>query len=205
MFLQCQGIPIIEYWRLRGIAKKIRAGILPKGVDKETVFKALKVTRPKNAMEAFGILSAKVERAGRPGIFEDLGLVSVRKVTRIFVDLLVDALVTTVDSMPNSFHQHKQGSGSTAEASGDTALVLAQSGAQGGAGGTEAIHGATSNVFQTKGTITATTAYEIREHGVFNASTAGVLLDRSTVAAINVATDDVVTWTYDLTVNTETV
>jgi len=200
MLLQCKGKPILEYWKLRGIAKRVRAGELPKGVDKETVFEALKLTRPKNALEAFGLLSAKIDRAD--GSVEDVGLVSVKKVTRAFVDRLVDAMVTATTM--TGFHQHKQGSGSAAEASGDTALGVAQSGAQAGAGDTEAIHGATSNVFQTKGTITATTAYEIREHGVFNVSTGGVLLDRSIVTAINVATDDVVTWTYDLTVNTET-
>ena len=200
--LQCQGIPIMEYWKLRGIAKKIRNGILPKGVDKETVFKALSVTKPKNTLEAFGLLSAKIERANNKGIVEDLGLVSVKKVTLAFVERLVDAMVT--NTAMTGFHQHKQGSGSTAEASGDVALVLAQSGAQDGAGDTEAIHGASSNIFQSKGTITAATAYEIREHGIFNVSTGGVLLDRSIVTAINVNTDDVVTWTYDLTVNTET-
>lgn len=190
----------MEYWRLRGIAKKVRNGVIPKGVEKDVVFKALKLTRPKNALEAFGVLSAKVQRSN--GKTEDLGLVSVKKVTLAFVERLVDALVT--DTAMTGFHQHKQGAGSTAEASGDTALVSAQEGAQAGAGDTEAIHGATSNVFQTKGTITAGSAYEVREHGVFNVSTGGVLLDRSVVTAINVNTDDVVTWTYDLTVNTET-
>lgn len=195
------GISIMEFWKLRRIAKQVRAGIIPKGVDKDVIFKALKLTRPKNALEAFGFLSAKVERSAT-GEVEDLGLVSVKKVTLAFVEHLVDAMVT--NTAMTGFHQHKQGAGSTAEASGDTALVTQQVGAQAGAGDTEAIHGASSNIFQTKGTITAGSAYEIREHGIFNASTGGVLLDRSVVTAINVATDDVVTWTYDLTVNTET-
>ena len=201
MFLQCNGIPILEYWKLRGIAKKVRSGNLPKGADKETVFKALKITRPKGAAEIFGLLSAKVKRVGCDKLV-DVCRLSCKLVTRNFVDHLVDAMVTA--TAMTGFHQHKQGSGSAAEASGDSALGVAQSGAQGGAGDTEAIHGLTSNIFQTKGTITATTAYEIREHGVFNISTVGVLLDRSIVTAINVATDDVVTWTYDLTVNCET-
>ena len=192
---------ILERRQLRRIAKDVRSGKIPKGVDKERIFKALKLTRPKNALEAFGFLSAKVERANG-GLVEDLGLVSCRLVTRDFVDHLVDAMVT--NTAMTGFHQHKQGSGSTAEASGDSTLVTQQVGAQDGAGDTEAIHGATSNVFQSKGTITAGSAYEIREHGIFNISTGGVLLDRSLVDAINVATDDVVTWTYDLTINTET-
>jgi hypothetical protein len=36
---------------------------------------------------------------------------------------------------------------------------------------------------------------------VFNASTGGILLDRSVVTNIDLNTDDVVTWTYELTVN----
>jgi len=190
----------MEYWRLRQIAKQVRAGIVPKGVAKERIFEALKLTRPKNSLEMFGFLSAKVERTS--GEIEELGVVSVKKVTAAFAKRLVDALVTATTM--TGFHQHKQGSDSTAEASGDTALVTPQVGAQAGAGATEAIHGANSFIFQTKGTITAGSAYGIREHGVFNASTGGVLLDRSIVTAINVATDDIVTWTYELTVNTET-
>lgn len=200
--LQYQGKPIMEYWRLRGIAKQVRAGVLPKGVDKDTVFEALRLTRPKNALEMFGLLSAKIERAnGGPAV--DLGLVSVKKVTLAFAERLVDAMCTSGDVIDN-FNQHKQGSGSTAEASGDTALVAAQSGAQGVTGGAAVTHGASSVVYRTIGTITAGTAYEIREHGVFNASTGGVLLDRSIVTAIAVNTDDIVTWTYELTIATET-
>ena len=200
--LQYQGKSIMEYWRLRGIARKVRAGILPKGVDKDTIFEALKLTRPRNVMEMFGFLTAQIERAdGGPPT--DLGLVSVKKVTLAFANRLVDAMITSGDVLDN-FNQHKQGSGSAAEASGDSALGVAQSGAQGVTGGAAVTHGATSNIYRTIGTITATTAYEIREHGVFNASTGGILLDRSLVTAIAVNTDDVVTWTYELTVNTET-
>jgi len=192
----------MEYWRLRQIAKQVRAGILPKGVDKETIFDALKLTRPKNAMEMFGFLSAKVERANGDAAV-DLGLVSVKKVTLAFANRLVDAMTTSGDII-DDFNQHKQGAGSTAEASGDTALVTPQAGAQGATGGAAVTHGATSNIYRTIGTVTAGSAYEIREHGVFNASTGGILLDRSVVTAIAVNTDDVVTWTYELTVNTET-
>ena len=200
--LRIQNHPIMEYVRLRKIAKQVRGGVLPKGVDRETIFEALKLTRPKNAVEMFGFLSAKIEKSnGDPAV--DLGLVSVKKVTTAFSKRLVDAMVTSGDVIDN-FNQHKQGSGSTAEASGDTALVAGQSGAQGVTGGAAVTHGATSNIYRTIGTITAGTAYEIREHGVFNASTGGILLDRSIVTAIAVNTDDVVTWTYELTVNSET-
>lgn len=197
--LQYQGVPIMEYWRLRKIAKQVRSGILPKGADKETIFKALRLTRPKNAMEVFGFLSAKVERADG-SLSRDLGLVSCKKVTLAFAKRLVDAMVTSGDVIDN-FQYHKQGAGSAAESSGDTALGTQQVGAT---SGVREVGSTASNIYQVVGTITAGSAYGIREHGIFNASTGGILLDRSVVTNITVNTDDVVTWTYQLTVNTET-
>lgn len=200
--LRYQGKSVMEYFKLRKIAKQVRAGILPKDIDRDVIFEALKLTRPRNAVEMFGFLSAKIERQdGSPAT--DLGLVSVQKVTTAFAKRLVDAMATSGDVL-DDFNQHKQGAGSTAEASGDTALVTPQAGAQGVTGGAAVTHGATSNIYRTIGTITAGSAYGIREHGVFNASTGGILLDRSIVTAIAVNTDDVVTWTYELTVNSET-
>jgi hypothetical protein len=197
--LQYQGHSLMEYWKLRGIAKKVRAGIIPKDTSKEDVWEALRVTRPRNAAEIFGFLSAVVHNPDG-SIKKDYGLVSCREVTAAFAKRLVDAMCTSGDVIDN-FNQHKQGSGSTAETDTETALVAAQSGAQGVTGNAAATHGSSSQIYQTVGTITATTAYEIREHGVFNASTGGILLDRSVVTAIAVNTDDVVTWTYQLTVN----
>ena len=197
--LQYKAFKPIRNLRLRKIARQVRAGIVPKGVDRETVYEALKLTRPKNATEFFGLLSANVKRAN--GDFEDLGLVSVKSVSAAFCKYLVDAMCTSGEFM-NQFNQHKMGSGSTAASTGDTALVAAMSGAQAATGNAAATHGSSSIVYQTVGTVTATyggDGTEVREHGVFNASTLGTLLDRSTVAAIAVATDDVITWTYDLT------
>ena len=56
--LRCKGIPILEYWKLKKIARQVRWGTVPKGVDKETIWKALKLTAPSNATEMFGFLSA---------------------------------------------------------------------------------------------------------------------------------------------------
>ncbi len=199
LFSNCQ--TYIRNRRLKKIASQVREGLLPEGVDKETIFEALKKTRPKNSMEMFGFLSAKVERANG-GVVQDLGLVSCKKVTLAFAERLVDAMIETATDV-KGFNQHKQGAGSTAEASGDTVLVTPQVGAQGVGGLTAVTHGASSNIYKSIGTITAGSAYEIREHGIFAASTGGILLDRSVVTAIDVAQDDVVTWTYELTVNTE--
>jgi hypothetical protein len=167
-------------------------------VTKSEIWDALKQTKPRNVMEVFGFLSAQVQKTD--GTFKDYGLVSVREVTTNFAIRLVDAMLTSGDVIDN-FNQHKMGSGSTAETSGDSALISQQVGAQGATGNAAATHGSSSNVYRTIGTLTAGSAYGCREHGVFNASTGGIMLDRSLVTNIDLNTDDVVTWTYELTIN----
>jgi len=195
---RAQNLPFFKTWRLRKIAKQVRNGIVPAGVSKEEIWEALRATKPKNVMETFGFLSATVEKTD--GTIRDLGLVSVKEVTTAFAVHMVDCLMTSGDVIDN-FNQHKMGAGSTAETSSQTALVTAQAGAQAATGNAAATHGATSNIYRTVGTLTAGSAYGCREHGVFNASTGGTLLDRSLVTNIDLNTDDVVTWTYELTVN----
>jgi len=190
--------PGTKAWRQRKIAAQVRSGIVPAGVSKSEIWDALKATKPRNGAEMFGFLSAIVQKTD--GSTKDYGLVSVREVTTAFALRLADAMATSGDVIDN-FNQHKMGAGSTAETSADTALVTAQAGAQGATGNAAATHGATSNIYRTVGTLTAGSAYGCREHGVFNASTGGILLDRSVVTNIDLNTDDVVTWTYELTVN----
>ena len=195
--LQYLSRSIIDYWRLRGIARKVRSGQIPKGVPEEKIWEALRVTKPKNIVEVFGALYAKVFNPDGT-LREDRGLVSVKSVTINFAKQLVDALVSSGASatLP-MFVYHKQGAGSTAEADSHTALIVQQVGATSGS----STHGTNSQIYQTVGTITAGSAYGCREHGIFGASTGGVLLDRSLVTAIDLNTDDVITWTYNLTVN----
>lgn len=188
----------LEYWKMRKVAAEVRSGRVPKGVDSDFVLRAMRATKPKNVMECLGCLYAKVERPD--GTVKDYGLVSVREVTSAFAAHLADCFTTSGDVLDN-FNQHKMGAGSTAETSSQTALVTAQAGAQGGTGNAAATHGATSNIYRTVGTLTAGSAYGCREHGVFNASTLGTMLDRSVVTNIDLNTDDVVTWTYELTIN----
>jgi len=196
--LRYKGIPILEYWKLKRIAATVRAGKVPEGVDGEEILRAMKLTKPKNVMEVLGCLYAKVQR--KDGTYKDYGLVSVKEVTAAFANHLVGALTASGDVI-DDFNQHKMGAGSTAETDTQTALVTAQAGAQGATGNAAATHGATSNIYRTVGTLTAGSAYGCREHGVFNASTGGTMLDRSVVTNIELNTDDVVTWTYELTVS----
>ena len=188
----------MEYRKFKKIAAEVRAGRIPEGVTKSEIWDALKATKPSNPMEVFGFLSAKVKRTD--GTFKDYGLVSVREVTTNFAVHLVDAMLTSGDVIDN-FNQHKMGAGSTAETSADSALITQQVGAQGATGNAACTHGATSNIYRSIGTLTAGSAYGCREHGIFNASTGGCMLDRSVVTNIDLNTDDVVTWTYELTVN----
>lgn len=188
-------------YRLRKLAKQVRKGIVPKGVDQADVFEALRITRPKSALEMFGLVQARVKR--KDGTIEDMGLVGVKKVTLEFAELLADAFCSSgASALLDDFTSHEMGAGSTAEASGDQALVDAEDGRNIGT----QTHGATSNLFATTATITATSTYEVREHGVFNqtSTTNDYLLDRSLVTGFNVTTDDTVEWTYTLTINSET-
>jgi len=138
-------------------------------------------------------LFAKVIRAN--GDIEDLGLISTKLVTTAFVEFLVDNLVAEVAAF-GDFKFHGMGTGSTAEAIGDTTLVTAvetrDTGSQ--------LEGASANIYRSVGTVTATSARAVREHGLFNIVTGGILMDRSVFAEINLATDDAIQFTYELTV-----
>jgi hypothetical protein len=185
----------IKLWR---IAKQVRDGKVPKGVDEETIFKALKMTRPKNVMEAFGFLKCRVfDKHGK--LKQDCGLVGVRQVTVEFVEYLADAMTDSSQPMDH-FNAHAMGSGSTAEADTQTALVTQEDGREVGS----QTHGATSNIYRSVATIVATGAYEACEHGIFDTTGAAddVMLDRTIVASPpTLAVDDEVEWTYDLTIS----
>jgi len=197
--LSAKHFPILKTWRQRKIAKQVRHGILPAGVSKEEIWEALKVTKPRNVMEVLGFLSAVVHNPDG-SLKQDYGLVSCKVVTDAFAKRLVDALLASANTM-SQFTYHKMGAGSTSQTKTQTTLVTQQVGAQTGTDGvTAATHGATSDIYRTIGTLTAGSAYVCCEHGVFNASTGGVMLDRSTVTNIDLSIDDIVTWTYELTV-----
>lgn len=138
-----------------------------------------------------GRLYAEVIRAD--GSRRRFGLVSTRVVTTAGVNYLVDALQGTVE--PENLKYHGMGTGNTAEAVGDTALVTE---VETRATGTTT-EGASANIYRTVGTITATASRAIVEHGVFSASSSGTLLDRSVFSVINLANGDSIQFTYELT------
>ncbi|GIH07418.1 hypothetical protein Rhe02_54850 [Rhizocola hellebori] len=132
----------------------------------------------------------------------DLGLASMRVVTTAGVNFLVDALQGSVE--PEILRYHGVGTGSNAEASGDTALqtesttILTVDSTRATGSLTE---GASANIFRSVGTISFDGSGAIVEHGLFSqaATGGGTLLDRSVFSAINVVSGDSLVVTFDLT------
>lgn len=147
-----------------------------------------------------GRLYATVIRAD--GRIEHLGLVSTKLVTDAGVAYLVDDWDGGANVIDN-FNYHGCGTGTTAEAAGDTALVTESTTALNPdstrATGTKSQPSA--NVMRTVGTVTFDGAAAITEHGVFSqaATGGGTLLDRSVFSAINVTSGDSIQFTYSLT------
>ena len=126
-------------------------------------------------------------------VVADLGLVSTKVVTTAGVGYIVDAFQNSVEL--ENMKYHGSGTGTGSEASADTALgTEVESRATG-----TTTEGASANIYRTVGTVAYTATRAITEHGVFSASTSGVLLDRSVFSAINVISGDSIQFTYELT------
>lgn len=126
-------------------------------------------------------------------LIEDRGLVSDRVITDDFAKYYIDCLHGGESGIAN-FKYHDSGTGTTAEDETDEGLenptgVARIEGSQG--------EGATRVIYRTVAIITYDAAYEITEWGLFNALTNGIMMDRAVVAAITVATNYQVEWTYD--------
>lgn len=123
----------------------------------------------------------------------DCGLISTKVVTTAGVGAIVDAFQNSFEL--ENFKYHAAGTGTTAEAAGDTAIETeVESRATG-----STTEGASANIYKTVGTVSFTASRAVTEHGVFSASSAGTLLDRSVFSAINVVNGDAIEFTYELT------
>jgi len=131
----------------------------------------------------------------RGGEVEDLGVVSRKCVTTAFVNLLVDALKDTTGLNFDQFKYHDSGTGTGDEAVGNTGLGTPCAEARDTGTQTE---GATANIYKSVATHTYADAFAITEHGLFNVSTVGVLMDRSKFAAVNVVSGDKIEFSYTL-------
>lgn len=129
------------------------------------------------------------------GVRTDLGIVSRRVVTNNGVGYLVDALQNLTE--PENLNWHDCGTGTNAEAAGDSALQTAYGGARSSGTQTEPA----SNQYRTTATISFSGTFAITEHGLFSANAAGTLFDRSVFTAINVVSGDSIQFQYTLTIN----
>lgn len=134
-------------------------------------------------------------KIARDGTKTHYGVVSKRLVTRAFVKRLAAQMAVDF-SAADEWKWHASGTGSSAEANTETALVTEVETREAGTQA-DVSAGATGN-YRTVATHTYGAAFSIREHGIFNASSAGTMLDRSLFAAITVGTGDSIEFTYDL-------
>lgn len=143
-------------------------------------------------------------RARIDGQWINYGVVCRRVVTNAGVAYIVDDWDGGANIIDN-LNYHGVGTGGTAEAVGDTALVTESTTALNPdstrATGTKSQPAA--NQMQTVGTVTFDASAAITEHGIFSqaATGGGTLLDRSLFSAINVASGDSIQFTYTLTLN----
>ena len=137
---------------------------------------------------------------GRCLAIEDYGVTSRKVVTTAGVGFLVDAWQNILEL--ETMKYHGLGTGATAEAAADTALVTELT-TQYSPDNTRATgsltEGASANIFRTVGTNTLDAAATIAEHGLFSATTAGTLWDRSLTGSIALGANDSLQVTYDCT------
>lgn len=132
----------------------------------------------------------------------DLGLAGLRVVTDVGVGYIVDAFQNTTELENMKFHGF--GTGSNAEAAANTALhteLTTQYVSDVRPTGTTT-EGASANIYRTVATLSPDSGgtINVTEHGIFSASTGGVLLDKTLFTAVPiVASADSLQATYDLT------
>lgn len=149
----------------------------------------------------YGALYGQITRAN--GDVVNLGLISLRVVTNAGVEFLVDAFQNLTELEILKFHGF--GTGSTAEAAGQTALVTeltTQYPTDNTRPTGSTTEGAAANIYRTVGSISPDAAVAITEHGLFSQAAApgGIMLDRSVFAVNNIGIGDTFQVTYDFTI-----
>lgn len=152
-------------------------------------------------MTAVGSLDVVLIKATGERIY--YGTVGYRVITSAGVAFLVDAWQNTTEV--ENLKYHGCGTGTTAEASGDTALVTESTTALNPdstrATGTQTETSA--NVLKSAGTVTFDASAAITEHGLFSqaATGGGTLWDRTVFSAINVVSGDSIAFEYSVTLS----
>jgi hypothetical protein len=149
-----------------------------------------------------GDLAIRVRRAD--GTWIDYGVVSRRLITDAGVAFIVDDWDGSVTDITN-FKYHGCGTGTNAEAAGDTALQTESTTALNPdstrATGTQSQPAA--NQLRSVGTLTFDASAAVTEHGLLSqaATGGGTLWDRSVFSAINVVSADSIQFTYTATLS----
>lgn len=182
------GLPAdVNEWRLRNLPN------LWRGLRQIMLARALRIPH------FYGQLW--VTHLRRNGDVVDYGLASMRVVTDAGVGYIVDAFQNSVEL--ENMKYHGLGTGTGNEAAGDTALgteLTTEYNPNSTRATGTTTEGATANIYRTVATNTLDSGTPaVTEHGVFSAASAGVLLDRSKFAAINMVAGDGLATTYDLT------
>lgn len=167
-----------------------------RGVWKVLIARALKIPH------FYGQLSLAVTRNG---VRIPYGLASLRVVTTAAVTDICTRFAGTSAANIANYKYHGFGTGTTAEAAGDTALVteLTTEYATDSTRPTGS-QSASTNTYTTVATLSPDSGgtLAITEHGVFSATSSTTLLDRSKFSAINlVSGSDSLQATYVLTLN----
>lgn len=153
-------------------------------------------------MTGIGELDVVLIKASGERVY--FGVVGYRVITSAGVAYIVDDWDGSVTDITN-FKYHGAGTGTTAEASGDTSLVTESTTALNPdstrATGTQSQPSA--NILQSVGTLTFDNTAAITEHGLFSqaATGGGTLWDRTVFSAINVASGDSIQFTYSATLS----
>ena len=179
----------VNQWRLRNLRNLWRGA------------RRIAAARTMGIGHVYGALFITVTRGN--GDVVPYGLASLRVVTDVGVGYIVDAFQNSVELENMKYHGY--GTGSTTESASQTALVTELT-TQYASDSTRptgtTTEGATANIYRTVATLSPDTGgtIAITEHGIFSASSSGVMLDRSVFSAVNlVAGSDSMTTTYDLT------
>lgn len=139
---------------------------------------------------------AAVHIRGADGHRTNHGIISRKMVTTAGVNAIRDALIGTFTL--SNFKYHAAGTGTTAEATGDTLLVTE---VESRVAGTQVSAGA--GAYQSVATIPFTATRTITEHGLFSVVTSNTitLLDRSMFSgsSIGVVNGDSIQFTYTIT------
>ena len=126
-----------------------------------------------------------------------------KKVTDVFVNEIVDTLISSVAAFSlYKYHHSGINTGDVVENQTDTALTTPKEDAR--VVGTQ-LEGTSTFIYKSVATITYTGSWGIKEHGLFNTAGAGgppvvggSLMDRTVFAVINVVTGNQIEFTFTI-------